>query len=105
LRNFLQFLTFFLKSYFGVFLAIWIRATLPRVRVDQLMTMCWKYLVPIAFLNLLGTGVWMVIWPEGNAPAEWIMTILGAAIGVYFLYRVLFHLRRSRAELRFNPFA
>ena len=32
-------------------------------------------------------------------------SILGAAVGVYFLYRVLFHLRRSRAELRFNPFS
>jgi len=105
LRNLLQFLTFFVKSCFGVFLAIWIRATLPRVRVDQLMTMCWKYLVPIAFFNLLGTGLWMLIWPHGFAPAQWLMTTLGAAIAAYFLYRVVFHLRRSRAELRFSPFA
>ena len=60
-RTVLQFVCFFLKSYFWVFVAIWLRWTLPRIRVDQMMIMCWKYLVPIAFMNLLGTAVWMVV--------------------------------------------
>src|SRR5258705_2568774 len=53
LRNALQFVVFFLKSYAFVLLAIWLRWTLPRIRVDQMMEMCWKYLVPIAMLNVL----------------------------------------------------
>jgi NADH-quinone oxidoreductase subunit H len=52
---------FFLKSYLFVFLAVWLRATLPRVRVDQLMGMAWKVLLPLAMLNLLVTAG-LVVW-------------------------------------------
>ncbi len=105
LRNLLQFLTFFLKSYLGVVIAMWIRATLPRIRVDQLMTTCWKYLVPLAFFNFLGTAVWVVIWPQGSRVVEYLMTALGFGVLAYFFHRVAFHLRRSRAELLLSPFA
>jgi NADH-quinone oxidoreductase subunit H len=101
--NVLQFLTFFLKSYFGVIVTMWIRATLPRIRVDQLMSTCWKYLVPISFLNFLGTAIWLVIWPDGNPVVEGLMTIVGFGIVGYFFYRVSFHLRRSGSDLLLSP--
>jgi len=40
---------------------IWIRGTLPRLRYDQLMAMCWKYLVPAALINILVTGCFILI--------------------------------------------
>jgi len=52
---------FMIKSYFFVFVAVWIRATLPRVRVDQLMSMAWKVLLPVAIVNLLVTAG-VVLW-------------------------------------------
>jgi NADH-quinone oxidoreductase subunit H len=103
--NALQFATFFVKAYLGVIIIMWIRATLPRIRVDQLMTTCWKYLVPIAFVNFIGTAVWVAIWPNGNRPIWVLMTIGGFALLGYFLYRVGFHLRRSRAEMLLSPFS
>ncbi len=51
---------FFLKTYFFIFVAIWMRATLPRVRVDQLMGMAWKVLLPLALVNLFVTAIAVV---------------------------------------------
>ena len=47
---------FFAKSYFFVFVAVLARTTLPRVRIDQLMSMSWKILLPLALVNLFVTA-------------------------------------------------
>lgn len=46
------------KSFFLYYVVIWVRWTLPRLRVDQLMSVCWKYLTPIALFNLVGAAFW-----------------------------------------------
>ena len=103
LMNVLQLITFNVKVIAIVFFSMWIRATLPRVRVDQLMTMCWKYFVPIAFLNMIGSAVWVAIWPEGNPVAGWVMLGLGVILAAVFLSRVIYYLRRSKMELYYSP--
>jgi len=49
------------KTYAFVFLFVWMRGTLPRVRVDQLMDFAWKWLLPAALLNLFVTAVAIVV--------------------------------------------
>lgn len=50
-------LAFFAKTFFFIFVFMWIRWTLPRFRYDQLMHIGWKKMIPIALINLLITGV------------------------------------------------
>lgn len=47
------FVWFFAKSFFIVWLLMWIKWTFPRLRIDQILTLEWKYLVPIGLCNLL----------------------------------------------------
>jgi len=48
---------FLLKSFVFLYIFIWVRATLPRYRYDQLMRIGWKVLIPIAIANLIVTGI------------------------------------------------
>jgi NADH-quinone oxidoreductase subunit H len=60
LGNFLNALVFMAKCYLLVFIQMWIRWTLPRLRIDQVMMTCLKYLLPLACFLLLGIGLWEV---------------------------------------------
>lgn len=50
-----------IKTYAFVFVAMWIRFTLPRIRVDQLMGLSWKVLIPMSIVNLLITGIIVLV--------------------------------------------
>ena len=52
---------FLVKTFALVFFFIWIRATLPRLRYDQLMTLGWKILLPLATLNVLVTAILVTV--------------------------------------------
>jgi NADH-quinone oxidoreductase subunit H len=49
------------KVFLLVFLMIWFRWTFPRFREDQLQTLAWKWLIPVALLNIVATGVLKVV--------------------------------------------
>lgn len=54
---------FVLKVFSFLFLYVWVRGTLPRFRYDQLMNYGWRFLLPLAILNIVGTSLWLAYRP------------------------------------------
>ena len=53
----------FIKVFILLFIMIWVRATFPRIRYDKLMCLGWKFLLPVALLNVFLTAVLIVLFP------------------------------------------
>jgi NADH-quinone oxidoreductase subunit H len=62
--NVLGTLNMITKGVVGVTVMMWVRWTLPRLRIDQVITTCLKYCVPIAALMFLGATGWQYMWPN-----------------------------------------
>ncbi|MCH8051044.1 MAG: NADH-quinone oxidoreductase subunit NuoH [Chloroflexi bacterium] len=66
------------KLYAVFFLYIWSRATLPRLRIDQLMAFAWKFMLPLMLVNVLVIGAEVVVWEETGASRNIALPAIGA---------------------------
>ena len=76
-------LWFIFKGFFFFYVQIWLRWTLPRVRLDQVMYACVQVMLPLAMLILLGNTVWMMLVPTGSVvaiAANLVCTAIGAIL-------------------------
>ncbi len=95
-------LWFLLKTLAIIFVFFWIRATYPRLRVDQIMALSWKFLLPLSLINLAATSVEVFILrgPEGELTAIdlWIMAAINIPLALVCI--LLFgNLVRDKAKL------
>jgi NADH-quinone oxidoreductase subunit H len=89
---------FFSKLMLSIFVFIWMRGTLPRLRQDQLMNFAWKFVLPFSLLNLMVTALWRFM---GDGWERWvvcsaILIIAYVVMGRFSMLREHFGPRRYR---------
>jgi NADH-quinone oxidoreductase subunit H len=88
-----------LKTIIVFFLMIWVRMTMPRVRIDQLMGFAWKFLFPAALINLFITAIQVLVWPDS---LSWIAVVINFAVAgvVIFVWSRFFKTGQGRIEVK-----
>jgi NADH-quinone oxidoreductase subunit H len=81
-----SYIWFFLKLSALLFVYIWVRGTLPRTRVDQIMNFAWKFMLPMAFTCIIAAAVWHY---QGRGLAGWLWSLAVIAIVYLILSRLL----------------
>jgi NADH-quinone oxidoreductase subunit H len=96
LGNVLNVLVFIIKGWLLVFVMMWVRWTLPRLRIDQVMMLCLKYLIPISCVLLVGVSVWTLFIP---APVQQIISlvicVLSVLAAVAFVFKIVTLAKKS----------
>ena len=98
-------LWFTLKVYAFIVVMMWIRATLPRLRIDQLMSFCWKGLIPMALVNIVAVATLALAFPNTLVPiaiANWLLVVVFVA-GIPFFQRRRLATLRARARASATP--
>ena len=92
------FLWFLIKVFGVFFLIFWVRSTIPRLRIDQVMAFAWKCLLPLALINLVITGIEVIALPPALL---WTVMFLNLAIVVLLalLWSKFFRLGGGRVEV------
>ena len=84
---------FFLKLSALLFVYIWLRATLPRMRIDQMMNFAWKFMLPMAFTCIIAAAVWHY---AGRGLRGWLWSLF-IIVMVYSALSILLDTRRKFA--------
>jgi len=94
---------FLAKIFSLIFVMIWLRGTLPRLRVDQLMAFAWKFLLPISIINILISGIAWHLREQGAAVTA---GVWGVSLGILYVTAVgLNKLNRANVKPREYKYA
>jgi len=91
-------LWFAIKVIIVFFVMVWTRTTLPRIRIDQLMGLAWKFLFPLALINLFITAIQVLAWPTA-LPLVMILVNIAIMVILVLLWSKFFKLGGGRVEV------
>jgi len=89
---------FFGKLACVAFSMVWVRATLPRFRIDQMMQFAWKFMLPMSFAALIAAATW---YYAGRGPAAWGISLLIVGVPYLVLGRLCFTRRHTADNRRY----
>lgn len=102
--DWLGWLWFLIKTFIGIFIFVWIRATYPRLRLDQIMAVCWKFLMPLSVINLIAVTLEVYFLRDASGALStadlWVMTginIVVAAVSIAVFGRLI------KEKVRYAP--
>jgi NADH-quinone oxidoreductase subunit H len=96
--NVINVAVFIAKGWLLVFVMMWVRWTLPRLRIDQVMMTCLKYLLPISCILLVGVSAWQVL-PYGALYYLDFIKYVGAVACLVFLVHTMYRIYTTRSQL------
>ena len=89
LEDFLGWVWFLLKTLAIIFVFIWVRATYPRLRLDQIMALSWKFLLPLSLINLAITAVEVFLLRDASGHLSladlWIMAAINIPMAILLI--------------------
>jgi NADH-quinone oxidoreductase subunit H len=94
-----QLLLVFTKSFFLILTMMWISATFPRLRIDQLMAFCWKVLLPFGFLQVIINGIVLTYRPSEEL-RDVLLFLTSSALVVAMSYVIYLATRQPSREVR-----
>jgi len=82
LGNILSVIYLLIKAWFLFFVMIWLRGAFPRLRVDQLMAFAWKFLLPLALINIASVALWVAFMLWGS-DQKWTVHLFAFGIDLF----------------------
>jgi NADH-quinone oxidoreductase subunit H len=97
-----QLVLIFTKSFLLIMTVMWISATFPRLRIDQLMALCWKILLPFGFLQVMINGIVLVYEPP-EVLRDVLLFATSSALLVAMAYVIYRATRQAPRDVRVAP--
>jgi NADH-quinone oxidoreductase subunit H len=83
-------MVFLVKGWLLVFVMMWVRWTLPRLRIDQVMMLCLKYLIPISCVLLAGVSAWTLFIPVNiQQYIGYVIFVLCLIVTVWLVFKMV----------------